>query len=237
MGRAVCAAALGCCLSCASDGFCLSVRVVGVGGGHAREFSTTHEAGDARTTSPLLASRVAAMIVEEVGEGSKGYDNYDKRVVVWPVRASPPIFRAAAGTMRLHFFHLQVYVDAKKTIAEGRKLPQSQCVEYPQMQELKEVLEHLGFEAAYEEKAYPRDLTQFGRFRVLIKDPKTGEPTVDGVSSSTRPALFSRSRSLSLAAAPILFCALRLLPSRHLNANSSYAAPPTPRLVQGGSCW
>ena len=76
---------------------------------------------------------------------------------------------------------IQVYVDAKKTVAEGRKLPQSQCVEYPQMQELKEVLEHLGFEAAYEEKAYPRDLTQFGRFRVLLKDPKTGEPSVEGI--------------------------------------------------------
>ena len=35
---------------------------------------------------------------------------------------------------------MQVYVDAKKTVAEGRKLPQSQCVEYPQMQELKEEL-------------------------------------------------------------------------------------------------
>ena len=37
------------------------------------------------------------MIVEEVGSGSKGYDNYDKRVVVWPVRKrhaalTPPMF-------------------------------------------------------------------------------------------------------------------------------------------------
>lgn len=45
---------------------------------------------------------------------------------------------------------LQVYIDKKKTVADGRKLPQHQCVEYPQMQELKEVLEHLGFETAYE---------------------------------------------------------------------------------------
>ena len=85
----------------------------------------------------------------------------------------------------LHLFAwlVQVYIDAKKTVAEGRKLPQSQCVEYPQMQELKEVIEHLGFEATYEEKAYPRDLTQFGRFRVMVKDPKTGEPTVQGIAN------------------------------------------------------
>ena len=56
-------------------------------------------------------------------------------------------------------------------------------MEYPQIQELKQVLEHLGFDAAYEEKAYPRDLTQFGRFRVLLKDPKSGEATVEGVAS------------------------------------------------------
>ena len=78
---------------------------------------------------------------------------------------------------------VQVYIDAKKTIADGRKLPTAQCVEYPTMQELKEVIEHLGYEPAYEEKAYPRDLTQFGRFRVLLKDPATGEPKVEGIAS------------------------------------------------------
>jgi len=94
-----------------------------------------------------------------VEEGGAAH-NYDKRVVIWPV-----------------------YIDKKKTVADGRKIPQHQGVEYPQMQELKEVLEHLGFETAYEEKAYPRDLTQFGRFRVLLKDPRTGELKVDGIAN------------------------------------------------------
>ena len=79
-----------------------------------------------------------------------------------------------------------MYVDAKKTVADGRKLPQSQCVDYPQMHELKLALEHLGYEAAYEEKAYPRDLTQFGRFRVLLKDPASGEPKVEGIANSAQ---------------------------------------------------
>mmetsp|Transcript_31031 Transcript_31031/g.62159 ORF Transcript_31031/g.62159 Transcript_31031/m.62159 type:complete len:177 (-) Transcript_31031:223-753(-) len=97
--------------------------------------------------------------VEEVGGSSSKYDNYDKRVVVWPV-----------------------YIDKKKTIAEGRKIPKEYCVDYPQMPELKEVLEHLGFQYAFEEhKAYPRDLSQWGRFRVVLKDPVTGEPAVDGI--------------------------------------------------------
>ena len=97
------------------------------------------------------------MLVEETG--SK-YDSYDKRVVIWPV-----------------------YIDAKKTIADGRKLPTEKCVEYPTMNEMKEVIEHLGYEAAYEEKAYPRDISQFGRFRVTLKDPRSGEPTVEGITT------------------------------------------------------
>ena len=51
------------------------------------------------------------------------------------------------------------------------------------MQELKEVIEHLGFDAAYEEKSYPRDLAQFGRFRVMIKDPATGAAKVEGINT------------------------------------------------------
>lgn len=76
----------------------------------------------------------------------------------------------------------QVYIDKKKTVAEGRKIAVESCVEYPQMAELRDVLEHLGFQYAYEEnKAYPRDLTQYGRFRVLLKNPTTGEPAVEGI--------------------------------------------------------
>ena len=83
----------------------------------------------------------------------------------------------------------QVYIDGKKTIADGRKLPQKLAVDYPQMQEIKEVLEHLGFDAGYEEKAYPRDLSQFGRFRVMLKDPVTGETKVEGITNSAHRLL------------------------------------------------
>ena len=127
------------------------------------------------------------MSIEEVGAPARAYDHYDKRVIVWPVRATARASlccsnRQASRTPFLSRFS-QVYLDAKKTIADGRKLPIAQCVEYPSMQELKEVIEHLGYDASYEEKAYPRDLTQFGRFRVSIRDPATGEPTVEGIEN------------------------------------------------------
>jgi signal recognition particle subunit SRP19 len=104
---------------------------------------------------------MASSAADGSSSSSSKYNSYDRRVVVWPV-----------------------YIDSKKSIAEGRKLPRTYCVEYPQMQELKEVLEHLGFDHVYEDsKAYPRDLTQYGRFRVLLKDPQTGEPKVEGIES------------------------------------------------------
>ena len=93
------------------------------------------------------------------------------------LRSPPPNTPARVAALS------QVYIDSKKTIADGRKLPCHLCVEYPTMQEIKETIDHLGFESAYEEKAYPRDLTQFGRFRVLLKDPATGEPKVEGIAT------------------------------------------------------
>lgn len=138
------------------------------------------------------------MLVEEVGAGSSsgGYDMHDKRVVIWPVRRHRLALSPAPAAhpccpyravLRIHTCALaslsQVYIDANKTIADGRKLPKKACCEYPQMHELKEVLDHLGFEHAYEEKVYPRDLTQYGRFRVLLKDPATGAPVVEGIDN------------------------------------------------------
>ena len=49
-----------------------------------------------------------------------------------------------------------MYIDKKKTVAEGRKVKQEYCVEYPQMAELRDVLDHLGFEHAYEVSASGR---------------------------------------------------------------------------------
>lgn len=96
----------------------------------------------------------------DAGPPSSAFAMHDKRIIIWPV-----------------------YIDAKKTLKDGRRLPARFCVEFPQMHEIKEVLEHLEFEHVYEEKAYPRDLTQYGRFRVELKDARTGEPKVEGITS------------------------------------------------------
>ena len=114
---------------------------------------------------------------------------------------------------------IQVYIDKKKTVAEGRKIPVEACVEYPQMAELRDVLEHLGFEHQYEEnKAYPRDLTQYGRFRVLLKDPQTGQAKVEGIE--TRRQLL-----IALGAA---------IPSLKSRAEGKVKGPGTPGLPLPG---
>jgi len=64
-----------------------------------------------------------------------------------------------------------VYLNAKKTIAEGRKIGVSNAVDNPTSNEISEVCKFLGFECIIEpDKAYARDYTLRGRVRVRIKD-------------------------------------------------------------------
>ena len=42
----------------------------------------------------------------------------------------------------------------------------------------------LAVPVAQENKLYPRDLSQYGRFRVALKDLATGDPAVEGITTS-----------------------------------------------------
>jgi len=64
-----------------------------------------------------------------------------------------------------------VYLNAKKTIAEGRKIGVSNAVDNPTTNEISEVCKYLGLECVIEpDKAYARDYTLRGRVRVRIKN-------------------------------------------------------------------
>ncbi|XP_050034780.2 signal recognition particle 19 kDa protein [Dermacentor andersoni] len=67
------------------------------------------------------------------------------------------------------------YINSKKTIAEGRRLPKSKCVENPTYQEIRDVLDATGFKVGVENKLYPREqnkdsLLYRGRIRVQLKN-------------------------------------------------------------------
>ena len=62
------------------------------------------------------------------------------------------------------------------TLQGGRRLAQKFCVEHPSLQEIMDVLGHLGFEYQIEDKIYPRNITQRGRIRVKLFEPGTKEP-------------------------------------------------------------
>jgi len=66
-----------------------------------------------------------------------------------------------------------IYINAKKTIAEGRRVPIVHAVDNPTANEIYEVCKHLGFTCELEkDKAYSRDYMQRGRVRVLMKNEK-----------------------------------------------------------------
>jgi len=69
-----------------------------------------------------------------------------------------------------------IYLNAKKTVAEGRKISVPNAVDNPTINEIAEVCKFLGLESVIEgDKAYARDYTLRGRLRVRIKDD-TGKP-------------------------------------------------------------
>ncbi|KAJ4770252.1 Signal recognition particle 19 kDa protein [Rhynchospora pubera] len=65
-----------------------------------------------------------------------------------------------------------VYINSKKTIAEGRRISASKGCENPTCMEISDCCSHLKIPHAVEiDKAYPRDFMQVGRVRFQLKKP------------------------------------------------------------------
>ncbi|KZV40724.1 hypothetical protein F511_22925 [Dorcoceras hygrometricum] len=63
-----------------------------------------------------------------------------------------------------------IYINSKKTLAEGRRINASKACENPTCPEIYDCCAHLKLPSAIEvDKAYPRDFMQRGRVRVLLK--------------------------------------------------------------------
>ncbi|KAG7307863.1 hypothetical protein JYU34_006473 [Plutella xylostella] len=66
------------------------------------------------------------------------------------------------------------YINSKKTLTQGRKLPKSSCVENPTHQEIRDVLVSTGLRVGVENKLYSREnskeMMYRGRIRVQIKN-------------------------------------------------------------------
>ncbi|CAK9795790.1 Signal recognition particle 19 kDa protein [Anthophora quadrimaculata] len=97
-----------------------------------------------------------------------------------------------------------IYINSKKTLAEGRKLAKDKCVENPTHQEIRDVLVAAGFNVAVENKLHPKErskeLLYRGRIRVQLKTDdgipmKSDFPTRDSVLAylgTTIPRLKTR---------------------------------------------
>lgn len=66
------------------------------------------------------------------------------------------------------------YINSKKSLAEGRRIPKEKCVENPTAQEIRDVLVAAGLKVGVENKLYSRErskeLTYRGRIRVQLKN-------------------------------------------------------------------
>ena len=81
------------------------------------------------------------------------------------------------------------YLNAKKTLAEGRKIPMAKAVENPTLNEIRDVLVNAGFQIEIEPgKVYPRELNKYenlsrGRLRVHLKNDD-GTPVKENFKDS-----------------------------------------------------
>uniref|UniRef100_A0A0A0L2H8 Signal recognition particle 19 kDa protein n=1 Tax=Cucumis sativus TaxID=3659 RepID=A0A0A0L2H8_CUCSA len=90
-----------------------------------------------------------------------------------------------------------IYINSKKTIAEGRRIGVSKACENPTCVEIGDCCGHLKLPFAIEiDKAYPRDFMQRGRVRVLLKkeDGTLSNPAI--TSSKASSCLFGPFSSL-----------------------------------------
>ena len=97
------------------------------------------------------------------------------------------------------------YLNSKKSLAEGRKVPMSIAVENPTVAEIKDILINAGFKMAIENKVHPRELYKFempyrGRVRIQLKNDD-GTPYLKDFPTSNSIHFFKRDfkiKSLSL---------------------------------------
>lgn len=81
------------------------------------------------------------------------------------------------------------YLNSKKTLSEGRKIPVKSAVENPTINEIKDVLINAGFHVELEvNKVHPRELNKYenlsrGRIRVHLKNDD-GTPVLSNFKDS-----------------------------------------------------
>lgn len=96
------------------------------------------------------------------GSASEQAYSHDRRIIIYPA-----------------------YINSKIATSAGRKMPMAHCCDSPTVFEIVEVLKHLGYEnPVIEDNTHPRsDWSQRGRVRVPLKDPQTGDLTVEDIAT------------------------------------------------------
>ncbi|EER19543.1 Signal recognition particle 19 kDa protein, putative [Perkinsus marinus ATCC 50983] len=72
------------------------------------------------------------------------------------------------------------YLNAVKTVPEGRRIAKAKCVENPTVVEMGEACRELHIPCVLEDKCYPRDWLVRGRLRVKLSDDN-GKPLVSEI--------------------------------------------------------
>lgn len=123
-------------------------------------------------------------------------NEYDQRVIVYPN-----------------------YINSKKTVAEGRRIPKPKACEHPTPMEMLDCCKYLKIPTDVEDKCYSRDWLNRGRLRVQLYKEGTREPV--------NPEIPNR-RTLLLKIA-------ELVPKHPGRSKKNQAQAPKPETASGSS--
>ncbi|URE23565.1 Signal recognition particle 19 kDa [Musa troglodytarum] len=129
-----------------------------------------------------------------------------------------------------------VYINSKKTVAEGRRISATKACENPTCIEIGDCCSYLKIPFAIElDKAYPRDFMQRGRVRVQLKreDGSLWNSEIDSSKDHDIQSLLHSALSYSLFIKQLMLRIAELIPKHHGRTkkqepvNTSTAAGPS----------
>lgn len=113
------------------------------------------------------------------GSSADSFETFRLKFEIYGSRTVKPSNSFAIHSKQLSFANFRficiypAYIDVKKSVQDGRKIPKEYCIENPSYQEIRDVLSAAKFNIFVENKIYPRERSKEflnrGRIRVQIK--------------------------------------------------------------------
>lgn len=136
-----------------------------------------------RYIQPPLSSRTSKTQRGALPPSSPSPSSLQSQTPPQPRPSQPPFQPTPPPEFKAYQTIYPLYFDASRTRSEGRRVASSEAVTNPLAREIVDAVQYLGLKTVFEPaKTHPRDWSNPGRVRVLVKEG--GRAVVGGVKNS-----------------------------------------------------